>query len=132
MKHEDGVEVYLRPHNSKRQHGGYPETELPLADDRGGFPKRCAIDHRKRKVELTLELLPTFDMHGASALHIGFCPIPPPRRRRSAFWSGRVHYSVRHANEVGKGPTRILTCGATGMAAFNMRPISKKGIEGLQ
>lgn len=96
MKHIDCLEVYVRVAKSTRDHGGYKEFPVALTDDHEGHRQRCFIDHRQGKVEVTLKILPNFDMHGASALHLGI-HVPKPS-------SGKVsnkafRYRVLHESE---------------------------------
>lgn len=109
MFHEDGIEVYVRIANSKRQHGGgYKEYAVCLKDDHEGHRQRCLVDHRQGKVEVTYEFAPHFDMHGASALHLGF-----HAPNRNATCRGDMRYIVRHASDLQQHPVKVRLRGET-------------------
>lgn len=101
MKHNDGIEVYLRYYNSKRQHGGYAESELPLTNDHDGHRQRFVMKDRGERVEVTIELSKSFDMHGATALHVGL--------GRGDYYSQdpELRYTVYHAHKFSNGPIRL-------------------------
>lgn len=95
MRHEDGIEVFARAFNSKRKHGGHRERPEPLSDNHEGRRQRCSVEYRKTGIEITLELLSTFELHDATVLHLGCCPTGPAQNE--------MMYLLLHPSQVDKG-----------------------------
>lgn len=108
MFHEDGIKVFVRAYKSKRKDGGYKEFDLPLTDDHDGRRKRCSIEYRQSPVEVTFELSPEFNLHGASALHIGFYPHNTIMQQILPLSESQtMRYHVYHANIAVKGAHKL-------------------------
>lgn len=120
MRHKDGIEVYLRPTNSRREIAQFAETVLPLTNDYLGHRKRCVVDHDKAPVNLMIELHPTFKTNGASALRIGVHPNPKAKTKRKKIFAKHMSYVFMHAGKISKGPCAILI---DDNSAFCMPPI---------
>ena len=86
MKHEDGIEVYLKP----RRHGGddlrFPETEL---SDEDPLRARCCVPVIEQQCDIVIRFSKDFDLFAANAMSIASDYHSPSNGHNYRLWAAR-------------------------------------------
>lgn len=114
----DGIKVTVVPQKSYKDEDGFAESHLPLIDDHDGRRKRCSIQYSGKSVKIAVELLGSFNTHGASALHIGFA-YGQGRVARRGSTQKSVLYFTQHVEDLRRDSIHINCTGGIRMPNVN-------------
>lgn len=92
MYHDDGLEVWIESRLSTGEDARYEELQLHPKDNHKGHYLQCLVPAKAQKCRIVFKILPQFDMHGASALHVGVAQPGNDLERRD--------FSVMHSKQV--------------------------------
>ncbi|KAM0713897.1 hypothetical protein Q7P37_010859 [Cladosporium fusiforme] len=124
MSHTDRVKVILKPQGSNAEDPGFAEFDMPSVDDHDCSRQWVFTEYREGPFEIWLTVPPNLDMHGASALHIGFPYLDATNTKKNPRQSlDKLSTSTKHAKQVVNHTFRLASAKTLYMS-------KNKGIDG--